>query len=156
MNPGLFAMTMPALWEKGTGEGEFLLLMPTTGGVRGNRRGGSGGGRGGGGVGAGGGGRGGGGGGGGGGRGGGGRGIGRSRTNTASNSFDRFRVKAEGDEQVALQLGPRTVDAWRLEADSPVEAIYVYGNGRILRMDLEPQLNNSRKLHIRLLSAAEY
>ncbi len=159
-NPGLFGLTMPALWEKGTGEGEFLLLMPTTSGVGGNRRGGSRGSRGGGGgrVGGGGGAGGGrgGGGGGGGSRGGGGRGMGRSRTNTAGNSFDRFGVKAVGDERVPLQLGPRTVDAWRLEADSPVEAIYVDGNGRILRMDLEPQLNNPRKLHIRLLSVPEY
>jgi hypothetical protein len=58
--------------------------------------------------------------------------------------------------QEALQLGPRTVDAWRLEADSPVDAVYVDGNGRILRIDLEPQRYNPRRLHIRLLASTEY
>jgi hypothetical protein len=139
-NPGLFTLTMPALWEKGTGEGEFLLFMPTITGVGGPRRGGGGGG-----------GRSGGG-----GRGGGGRNRGVASTNSASNSFDRFTVRSEQQEQVKLQLGPRTVDAWRLEADSPVDAVYVDGNGRILRMDLEPQPNNPRRLYVRLLARTEY
>ena len=42
------------------------------------------------------------------------------------------------------------------EADSPVDAVYVDGNGRILRMDLEPHPNNPRTLHIRLLGRTEY
>ncbi len=142
-NPGLFTLTMPALWEKGTGEGEFLLFMPTITGVGGARRGGGRGGGGGGGGGRGGG-------------GGGGRNRGVASTNSASNSFDRFTVKSGQQEQVQLQLGPRTVDAWRLDADSPVDAVYVDGTGRILRMDMEPQPNNPRRLYIRLLARTEY
>ena len=65
-------------------------------------------------------------------------------------------MKSEQREQVALQLGPRTVDAWRLSADSPLDAVYVDGAGRILRVDLEPQPNNPRRLYIRLLGRTEY
>ena len=138
-NPGLLSLTMPALWERGTGEAEFLLLTPDTSGVR--RRGG---------------------------RGAGGLGPGGSSTSTgstgrglsrvdrASGSFDRFEMKSEDSDQIQLTLGPRTAYAWKLEASSPVEAIYVDGNGKVLRIDLERQPDNTRNLHVRLLSPTEY
>ncbi len=42
----------------------------------------------------------------------------------------RFTVKSEQEEPVQLTIGRRTVDAWRLEASSPVESVYVDGTGR--------------------------
>ena len=133
-NPGLFSMVMPALWEGGTGEGEFLVFMPTRSGVvRASRSAGSN-------V----------------------RGAGGRRRNDvaernrSSNFFEQFSVKFEQQEMVSLQLGPRSVDAWRLEADWPLDAIYVDGQGRVVRLDLGRTPNNQRDLHIRLLSRTEY
>jgi len=138
-NPGLLSLTMPALWERGTGEAEVLLLTPTTAGARGRggrpsgvlgATGSSGSG------------------------GGGGRSL--SRTNRDTGSFERFRMKSEDSDQVQLTLGPRTASAWKLDGSAPVEAIYVDGSGKILRIDMQAQPDNHRKLHLRLLSPTEY
>ena len=129
-NPGLFSLIMPTLYEGGTGEGEFLVLMPNRSGrARANEREGW--------------------------------YITKRRTdvaaiNRSSTLFERFSVKFEQRQAQSIELGPRTVDAWRLEADSPVEAIHVDSQGRVVRIDLEPQPDNQRRLHIRLLSRTEY
>ena len=129
-NPGLFSLIMPTLYEGGTGEGEFLVLMPNRSGrARANEREGQ--------I------------------------IARRRNdiaaiNRSSTLFERFSVKSEQQQAQSIELGPRTVDAWRLEADSPVEAIHVDSQGRVVRIDLEPQPDNQRRLHIRLLSRTEY
>ncbi len=120
-NPGLLSLTMPALWEAGTGVLDFFVLAPT--GMRlelltGPSPGASGGGFTVGGLplGA-------------------LLGGGPKLFDDAEDALQRFGLAA-GSDLLQLDLGGRMVDAWRLDPPAPFAAVYVDGNGLIVRMDL--------------------
>ncbi len=120
-NPGLLSLTMPALWEEGTGVLDFFVLAPT--GMRlelltGPSPGASGGGFTVGGLplGA-------------------LLGGGPKLFDDAEDALQRFGLTA-GSDLLQLDLGGRMVDAWRLDPPAPFAAVYVDGNGLIVRIDL--------------------
>ena len=142
-NPGLLNLTMPALWETGTGQLEFLAMAPTGvltaalmgGGGRGNR-------------------------------GGGGSGISIGGFNVlggggpdpfgdAEDAFQMFALTADS-ELMQIDVGGRSVDVWRLRASAPLESAYVDGNGSIVRLDLPADPETGERYWIRRLRPSEY
>ncbi len=138
-NPGLLNLTMPALWETGTGSLELVVMAPT--GIHAsvlmnpaNRGGGTGfsvggmsllG------------------------------GSGPNPFNDADDAFERFSLTAEGD-MLQLEVGSRSVDAWRLRASAPLESAYVDGNGSIARLDLPADPDTGERYWIRRLRPSEF
>lgn len=143
-NPGLLSLTMPALWEAGTGALDFFVLAPT--GMRlelltGSAPGASG------------------------------RGFtvggipvgallggGPKLFDDAEDALQSFGLAA-GSEMLQLDLGGRMVDAWRLDPPAPFPAVYVDGNGSIVRMDLPADPadpSNGSRAWIRRLRPSEY
>ena len=142
-NPGLLNLTMPALWETGTGTLDFFVLAPTgmrldllTGppsGVPGggvniagfslNRMG---------------------------------RliGLGPSPFNGAEDALQNFGLAASSD-LLQLDIGGRIVDAWRLDPPAPFSAVYVDGNGSIVRLDLAEEPMSGFRGWIRRLRPSE-
>lgn len=139
-NPGLLSLTMPALWEAGTGQLELLAIAPTginnaaMGGGRGGGRGGSGVSIGGFNV-----------------LGGG----GPDPFGDADDAFQMFALAAES-EPLQIEVGGRPVDVWRLNASAPLEAAYVDGNGSIVRLDLPVDPETGERYRIRRLRPSEY
>ena len=139
-NPGLLNLTMPALWETGTGALDFFVLAPT--GMcldlsMGNPR-----------------------------NPGGGFNVSGipigALLGGAPNPFDDagtalqdFRLTA-GADLLQLDLGDRTVDAWRLDVPVPFSAVYVDGNGSIARLDLPEDPETGARAWIRRLRSSEY
>ena len=142
-NPGLLNLTMPALWETGTGTLDFFVLAPTgmrldllTGppsGVPGggvniagfnlNRM----------------------------------RrliGLGPSPFNDAEDALQNFGLAASSDP-LQLDIGGRIVDAWRLDPPTPFSAVYVDGNGSIVRLDLAEEPMTGFRGWIRRLRPSE-
>ena len=142
-NPGLLNLTMPALWETGTGALDFFVLAPTgmrldllmgNPGNSGNM----------------------------------GRGFNVSGIpigallggrpdpfDDAETALQDFRLAAAAD-LLQLDLGGRTVDAWRLDVPAPFSAVYVDGNGSIARLDLPEDLATGAHVWIRRLRSSEY
>ena len=139
-NPGLLNLTMPALWETGTGALDFFALAPT--GVRldrltGNQRGS-------------------------------GSGLtvsgipigallggGPNPFDDAEAALQDFRLSA-GADVLQVNLGGRTVDAWRLDVPAPFSAVYVDGYGSIARLDLPVDPESGVRAWIRRLRPSEY
>ena len=140
-NPGLLNLTMPTLWEAGTGVLDFFVLAPT--GMRldmltGPSPGAAG------------------------------RGftiagvpigalLGRGPRlfEDAEEALQSFGLTADS-EMLQLDLGGRMVDAWRLDPPAPFTAVYVDGNGSIVRMDLPEDPSNGGRAWIRRLRPSEY
>jgi hypothetical protein len=138
-NPGLLNLTMPALWEAGTGTIEFLAFAPTgldlaamMGG--GPSSGGTGftiagmpifG------------------------------GSGPSPFGDGEDAFLPFALTAESD-LLQLEVGGRTVDAFRLDASTPLDSVYVDGEGSIVRLDLPADPETGERFWIRRLRPSEY
>jgi len=159
-NPGLLSLMLPTLWEAGTGELEFLLLTPAGDygmpGVSGG--GGTGGG---GGISGGGGAR---------------HFDSQEATRPQTNSeIEKLRYV----DRVQVEVGPRTLDAWRFEGMDAFDAVYVDDDGVVVRVDLassyasgigpvsqanpgtmpdmlEPSQLENRGLYIRLMFPSEY
>ncbi len=138
-NPGLLSLTMPALWEAGTGQLELLAMAPT--GVLSAAL--MGGGR----------------------RGGGGSGIsiggfnllggGPNPFGDAEDAFQMFALTADS-ELMQIDVGGRSVDVWRLRASAPLESVYVDGEGSIVRLDLPADPETGERYWIRRLRPSEY
>lgn len=138
-NPGLLGLTMPALWEAGTGEHDFAFLAPTGLDPAALRRAGQGGGT----------------------------GFSVGGVNLGDllfgpdvlgdpdDAFGTFRL-ASGGELVELDLGEWTESAWRFTAPDPVETVWVDGQGGIVRVDLTPAAETESRLSIRRLRPSEY
>ena len=140
-NPGLLSLTMPALWEVGTGALDFVVLAPT--GMRlelliGPSPGASGG------------------------------GFtigglplgallgGRPKLfDDAEDALQSFGLRA-GSEMLQLDLGGRVVNAWRLDPPAPFTAVYVDGTGSIVRIDLPEDPGTGGRAWIRRLRPSEY
>lgn len=139
-NPGLLSLTMPALWEAGTGEHDFAYLAPTgldpsalasagrrpggtnfsVGGVPlGDLL------------------------------------FGPDIFGDAEDAFGTFRLAAEGG-LVDLDLGGWTESAWEFDAPEPVDVVWVDGSGGIVRQDLASDPETDRRLSIRRLRPSEY
>ncbi len=143
-NPGLLSLTMPALWEAGTGALDFLVLAPTgmrlelligpppsvSGGgftVAGIPLGAL-------------------------------LGGGPKLFEDAEDALQSFGLAA-GSEMLELDLGGRMVDVWRLDPPAPFPAVYVDGNGAIVRIDLPADPSNPStggRAWIRRLRPSEY
>ena len=161
-NPGLVGLMLPALWEAGTGERQFLLLTPVgpigmpgvslaVGHTAQNPSG-----------------------------------LGRSagaavgrrsaadergRANDPALHYDAETLRFI--ERVEVEVGRRTREAWLFDDMGDFEAIYVDDDGVVLRVDLSPMPGrglsaegivfsadptqmSGRRLHIRLLFPSEY
>ena len=142
-NPGLLNLTMPALWETGTGALDFFVLAPT--GMRldlltGPAPGVSGGGfnvaglnlnglR---------------------------RllGFGPNPFNDAEDALQSFGLTATSD-LLQLDIGGRMVDVWRLHPPAPFSAVYVDGKGSIVSLDLGEDPVSGARTRIRRLRPSE-
>ncbi len=156
-NPGLLSLMLPTLWEAGTGELDFLMLTPAGDyGMPGASGGG--------------------------GTSGGGSGLsgGAGTRHFDSQRATRPQTNSEIDnlryvDRVRVEVGPRTLDAWRFEEMRAFDAVYVDDDGVVLRVDLsasvatatapstpgrtsphEPMMVDDRGLFIRLLFPSEY
>ena len=155
-NPGLLSLVLPTLWEAETGELEFLLLTPAGDyGMPGVSGGG--------------------------GSAGGGSVVSGGGGTRHFDSQEATRPQTNSDiedlryvDRVRVEVGPRTVDAWRFEGMTGFESVYVDDDGVVVRVDLEPSLASgampvddlemleaptrmdSRGLYIRLLFPSEY
>jgi len=149
-NPGLISLMMPALWEEGTGEHEFVLLtpagnfgLPGTGvAVSGVPL------------------------------------TGQPYDELDSRAAMSVRVNSDVEklqyvDRVSVEVGPRTRDAWRFRGMWTLDNIYVDDDGVVLRVDLadhfwqrigllgltaglsSDQLER-RSLYVRLLFPSEY
>jgi hypothetical protein len=126
-NPGLFSLAMPAFWENGTGEADFLFFAPLgpelypgvgagfAGPIASNNM----------------------------------IGAGDSR-----NYFDRVRLRLEDRE--TIEVGSRKPTAWKIVPDDGVEAIFVDDEGKVLRIDLGSRPPRMRENWIRLQYPSEY
>lgn len=139
-NPGLLNLTMPALWETGTGELELLAMAPTGALTAALMGGGN--------------------------RGGGGSGISIGGFNVlggggpdvfggAKDAFQMFALAADS-ELMQIDVGGRSVDVWRLRASAPLESAYVDGDGSIVRLDLPADPETGERYWIRRLRPSEY
>jgi len=138
-NPGLLDLTMPALWETGTGRLDFVALAPT--GVRldlftGPPAPG------------------------------GGMSVGGMNLlgflssgpnpfHDGDAAFQPFGLVAGSDPQ-QLEVGGRPVDAWQLATPAPFAAVHVDGDGSIVRLDLPPDAAIEGGTWIRRLRPSEY
>jgi len=137
-NPGLLNLTMPALWETGTGALEFVAMAPTgidafkviwgasqpgTGGIN----------------------------------------LGGFNLfdggpdpfNDGDAAFQMFGITTDSDV-MQLDIGGRPVDVWRMKASAPLESAYVDGNGSIARLDLPTDPETGERFWIRRLRPNEY
>lgn len=137
-NPGLLNLTMPALWEAGTGSIDFLAMAPTgvipralMGGGSPSGSGASIGGF---------------------------NLLGGSRPNPfgdAEDAFQMFSMSAEGD-LMQLDVGGRPVDVWKMRASPPLDAVYIDGQGSIVRLDLPADPETGERYWIRRMRPSEY
>jgi hypothetical protein len=138
-NPGLLSFIVPAIWDAGGSEREFLLLAPPgpilyqpevrtinlNEGYRGS-------------------------------------GV-PAPFHDRRDEFDivrdpssyYHRLDLRAAERTEVQLGSRTLSALRLEASFPLESAYVDDSGRVLRVDLARPDDEPRRW-IRLLLPSEY
>lgn len=126
-NPGLLSLALPVMWEEQVNEKEFLFFMPS--------------------------------------------GVGtlpaglmnmsgwlRRERDTLRN-FTRYYEKTDlevKDYAQGVEIGPRTVDAWKLDGSGQMGEVYTDPDGRVLRVDLEPHPVTYGKRWIRLLFPSEY
>jgi len=137
-NPALLNLAMPALWESGTGAVEVVAFAPT-GVIPMALMGGGGGGSTGFNV-------------------GGFNLLGSGRLypfGEADDTFQSFALTAESD-LMQIDVGGRSVDVFRLAASAPLEAVYVDGNGSIVRLDLPADPETGERFWIRRLRPSEY
>ena len=155
-NPGLLSLMLPALWEAGTGELDFLMLTPAGDFGMPSFSGGGGS------VG----------------------GFGRISGGAGSRHFEseratRAQTNSEVEnlryvDRVRVSIGRRMIDAWRFEGMRAFDAVFVDDDGVVLRVDLaasistwpapldvrsaplEPTRMDNRGLWIRLLFPSEY
>lgn len=150
-NPGLLSLMLPALWEAGTGELEFVVLTPA--GYFGMPGVGGGGAL---------------------------PGMSVMMQNRPFDSQEASHPRTNSDieelryrDRVRVDVGVRTLDAWLFEGMRDFDAVYVDDDGVVLRVDLaapaamalprsgaladvDPGLADQRDLWIRLLFASEY
>jgi hypothetical protein len=138
-NPGLLNLAMPALWEAGTGSIDLLAFAPTGLDISALMAAA---------------------------QGGGGSGFtvagvpifgggGPKPFGDAKDAFQPFALRAD-DELLQIEAGGRMVDAFRLNASALIEAVYVDGNGSIVRLDLPADPETGERLRIRRLRPSEY
>lgn len=144
VNPGLFSLALPMLWEGRRDEHDYLFFTPTgpdlnpgvgggagygfspgngmpgTVGRAGPRR----------------------------------RAGGIDNARDRGRYFEPTRVRLRG--RTRIELGRRRVDSWRLSTDGPVREIYVDDEGRTLRVSLAPHPVSGEDRWIRLLLPTEY
>jgi len=122
-NPGLISLVMPELWETEKGEKEFLFFTPVTMGTRPAGL------------------------------------INQGEwlrmERDRLRNIDRYweKAKLEIKELVEIEVGPRTLEAWKIDLWNDV---YVDRNGKVLRVDLDPNPQYSMDRWIRLQFASEY
>lgn len=122
-NPGLLSFVIPELWETEKAEKEFLFFTPVTMGTRP---------------------------------------AGlinqgqwlRQERDRISNT-DRYweKAKLEVKELVEIEIGPRKLEAWKMDLWNDV---YVDRYGKVLRVDLDPNPQYSKDRWIRIQFASEY
>jgi len=150
-HPGLLSMMLPELWERATGEHEFLLFRPTGPfGMEGMTFGGQAGGI---------------------------IATSRSDTDRGMSPQGNFSTRTlRYLERVEVQVGPRTREAWLFDELGAFKAIYVDDDNVVVRIDIveggkqqlgviglsgavanfDPTQRRARDLYIRLLFPSEY
>lgn len=138
-NPGLLDLTMPALWDTGTGALDFVALAPTgmrlelltqpvdpSGGVSvggmnllGFLSGGP------------------------------------DPFNDGELALQPFALRSASD-LLQIELGDRTIDGWRLATPAPFADVYVDGNGSIVRLDLPGTTAEGGAAWLRKLRPSEF
>lgn len=149
-NPGLLSLMLPALWEAGTGELEFVALTPA--GYFGMPGIGAGGAL---------------------------PGVSVAMLNRAFDSQEASHPRTNTDiekltyrDRVRVEVGARTLDAWLFDGMRDFDAVYVDDDGVVLRVDLAariaadmptdlravqgPTRMDTRELWVRLLFPNEY
>ena len=73
------------------------------------------------------------------------------------NNLRRYfeRTKMELGASVDIELGPRRFHAWEIEVSDGIKKVYIEPDGKVLRVDLESTMGNSRDRWIRLLLPSE-
>ncbi|MFQ5744772.1 MAG: hypothetical protein ACE5HV_14465, partial [Acidobacteriota bacterium] len=81
-----------------------------------------------------------------------------SRERGSLRNLDRYYdpSKLKLAEPAEVQVGGRTMDAWRLDVGGSVRDVFVDSAGRVLRENIDPDPTTFAKRWIRLLFASEY
>jgi len=126
-NPGLLSVALPVLWEEQVNEKELLFFKPD--------------------------------------------GVGTTpsglmnmgdwvrRERDQLGSITRYfgRAKLEFREYVEqIEVGPRTVGGWKVDAGGSMRELYTDGNGTVLRVEIDPHPVTNGRRWIRLLYPSEY
>lgn len=125
-NPGLLSLAMPTLLEESDGEREFMFLMPTA--IPTSPFFAS-------------------------------SGAGpwlsreRDSIGNLARYFDQRKLKLGASTEV--EVGPRTMHAWKLDVGGGIDDVWVEPEGRVLRIDLETTYDIRADRHIRLVFSWE-
>jgi len=126
-NPGLLSLALPVMWEEQVNEKQFLFFMPS--------------------------------------------GVGtlpaglmdingwvrreRDTLNNYTRYFDKTKLEIKDYEQ-GVEIGPRTVDAWRFDGNGQMGEFYADADGTVLKVDIDPHPVTYGQRWIRLLYPSEY
>ena len=126
-NPGLLSIVIPVVWEEQVNKREFLFFKPA--------------------------------------------GVGtmpaglmdmsgwvqreRDALRSISRYFDKMTIEFEAYEE-GVEMGARTVSAWRVEASGSMRKFWVDAEDRVIRVELEPHPRTHRDRWIRMLYPSEY
>ena len=126
-NPGLLSIVIPVLWEEQVNKREFLFFKPA--------------------------------------------GVGtlpaglmntsgwarreRDMLRSISRYFDKMTIEFEAYEE-GVEMGVRTVSAWRVEAGGSMRKFWVDAENRVIKVELDPHPRTNQKRWIRMLYPSEY
>lgn len=122
-NPGLLSLVIPELWETENAEKEFLFFTPVTMGTRPAGLINQG------------------------------QWLRQERDRISNTNRYWEKAKLEVKELVEIEVGPRTMEAWKMDLWNDV---YVDRYGKVLRVDLDPNPQYSKDRWIRIQFASEY
>ena len=122
-NPGLISLLIPELWETEDAKKEFLFFTPVTMGTRPAGLINQG------------------------------QWLRQERDRLSNTQRYWERMKLEVKELVEIKVGPRTLEAWKMDLWNDV---YVDRYGKVLRVDLDPNPQYSKDRWIRIQFASEY
>ncbi len=79
----------------------------------------------------------------------------RDTQRSISRYFDKMTIEFEAYEE-GVEMGVRTVSAWRVEASGSMRKFWVDAEDRVIKVELDPHPRTNQKRWIRMLYPSEY